>query len=231
MIAKNLSSKPPEKFLDKFAYYTHKYGSVHALTSYLGRYNSTFWQYIGSQVTRGYIERWLENQKLHILNLGSGSNCLDDCLNVDIDPRSDAYVDITRPLPFPNNSIDCIFCEEVIEHIPFNTGHDFLKECLRILKSEGTLRISTPDLGYFALQTLTSQNFCHDINEIFYGHGHCYLYTQVALQSCCREIGFINLKPSSYRDRNSKLGYLDSHADRFHHLPEISQYLEMQKPS
>jgi hypothetical protein len=31
-------------------------------------------------------------------------------------------------------------------------------------------------------------------------------------------------------EASSKYGYLDSHPDRFNHPPEISQYLEAQRP-
>lgn len=60
--------------------------------------------------------------------------------------------DITNPLPFKDNSFDCLVLGEVIEHVP-NT--DFLlSECNRILKKNGTLIISTPNLVSWANRLL-----------------------------------------------------------------------------
>jgi predicted SAM-dependent methyltransferase len=216
--------------LSKFAYYRRKYGFLHTVCSYIGRNNRPIWNLIGPIVTRRYLGQWLANTEHRILNLGGGSNCLEECLTVDIAPRADAYVDITKKLPFNDSSIDFIFCEEVIEHVDLQLGRNLLKECWRILKPGGILRLATPNLDWFATSVLNSTVSCEEINEVFYNHGHCYLYTQQALQFYCREIGFTNFRKSTYRDPESRLGYLDSHADRFHHPPEISQYLEVQKP-
>lgn len=235
MLLSILADKPKTapaslSLLSKFAYYRQKYGLLHAVCSYIGRNNRYIWNLIGPIVTRSYLHQWLANTELRILNLGGGSNCLEGCLTVDIDPRADAYVDIAKKLPFDDSSIDLIFCEEVIEHVDFQLGRNLLSECCRILKPGGIIRITTPSLDWFANSIVNSTISCGEINEVFYNHGHCYLYTQQALQNHCREVGFINMKNSTYRDPESRLGYLDSHADRFKHLPEISQYLEVQKP-
>ncbi|MCJ8280233.1 MAG: hypothetical protein MJK14_10065 [Rivularia sp. ALOHA_DT_140] len=110
-------------------------------------------------------------------------------------------------------------------------GCQLLKECYRILKPYGIIRLTTPDLNWFSSRVSQSIKTCHKINNVFYNHGHRYLYTREALHFHTQQVGFINLKMSTYKDPNSKLGYLDSHADRFSHPPEISQYLEAQKPS
>lgn len=216
----------------RLLYYQRKYGFLHAVFSYVGRYNMPFWKLIGPVVTASYIRRWLETANPCILNLGGGSNCLEGCLTVDIDPRADAYVDITKRLPFPDSSVDAIFCEEVFEHFDIQLGCHLLRECRRILKPGGVIRLTTPCLNWFASQVLkSSTTACDEINAIFYGHGHRYLYTQEALQFYCHEAGLINLRMSTYQDLESSLSYLDSHADRFNHLPEMSQYLEAQKPN
>jgi predicted SAM-dependent methyltransferase len=215
--------------INKFSYYTHKYGVLHAVFSYIGRYNISLWKAIGSSITRPNLQKYLATTEQRILNLGGGGNCLDGCLTGDIDPRADVYIDVTKKLPFDDNSIDAIFCEEIIEHIDLDLGRALLGECQRILKPQGILRIATPDLDWFASQVANSLQSCHDINSVFYNHDHRYLYTRKSLRHFCEEAGFVNICESIYQDPNSKLGYLDSHADRFNHPPEISQYLEMWK--
>ena len=216
---------------DKFTFYTRKYGVVHTATSYIGRYSMPFWKSIGSLVTSPHCERYLATADRKILNLGGGGNCLDGCLTGDIDPRADVYIDITKKLPFNDNSFDAIFCEEAIEHVSLDLGRSVLAECLRILKPSGYFRLATPDLDWYVERVSNPVQSCHDINSVFYDHDHKYLYTRAALKYFCEEAGFINIYTSVYKDPDSNLGHLDSHADRFDHLPEISQYLEMQKPS
>lgn len=58
----------------------------------------------------------------------------------------DKEIDISKPLNFDNDSIDFIFIEHGIEHIQQMSGVDFLKECYRILKLGGTMRITFPDI-------------------------------------------------------------------------------------
>lgn len=218
--------------INKLSYYFNKYGLFHTFFSFIGRYNQQFWNLIGFSVTSPYINKWKTQISVdkRTLNLGGGSNCLSGCLTVDIDPRADAYVDITKKLPFDDCSINAIFCEEAIEHVDLKCGLQLLRECYRILKPGGVIRLTTPDLNYFASKISESVAACSEINEVFYSHGHRYLYTREALLFYCQEVGFTNLKMSFYQDYESKLGYLDSHANRFNHIPEITQYLEAQKP-
>ena len=228
----SFTSEQSSSLISKFFIYKQKYGLTHTVFSYLGRQNPFFWKLVAPVITQSYIHRWQTVTERRILNLGGGSNCLAGCLTVDISPRADAYVDISKQLPFADCSIDAIFCEEVIEHLDISLGCQLLKECWRILKPGGFIRLTTPDLNWFAQRVLISAgtDAGDEINQIFYGHGHCYLYNQDMLDFYCQEAGFIQLRRSTYKDIESKLGYLDSHADRFNHPPEMSQYLEAQKP-
>ncbi len=61
----------------------------------------------------------------------------------------DREVDITKPLPFPDGSVQFIFAEHVIEHVPFVAGVEFLRECRRVLEPGGTVRICFPDVTRF----------------------------------------------------------------------------------
>jgi SAM-dependent methyltransferase len=52
--------------------------------------------------------------------------------------------DFNKRLPFPNASFDIVYSVEVIEHL--RCPYDFLNECYRILKPNGSLIISTPNI-------------------------------------------------------------------------------------
>ena len=107
---------PPASISNRVKFYIDKYGIQHALCALIGRRCRIFWYLFGGSVSRKYINRTLKKEDDVVINLGGGSNTNEKYLTVDIDPRADAYANITKPLPFPNNSIANILLEEVIEH-------------------------------------------------------------------------------------------------------------------
>jgi SAM-dependent methyltransferase len=54
--------------------------------------------------------------------------------------------DITRPLSFPDDSVDFIFTEHVLEHVDIPGAISFMREALRILRPGGIMRIVCPVL-------------------------------------------------------------------------------------
>ena len=56
-------------------------------------------------------------------------------------------VDIRSALPFADNSIDFIYCSQVVEHLFLYDLTKFLRECKRVLKPNGVIRRLTPDLN------------------------------------------------------------------------------------
>ena len=55
--------------------------------------------------------------------------------------------DITKPLPFPDNSVDAFQAEDVLEHIPHDRLVPVINEIFRILKPGALFRLSVPDYG------------------------------------------------------------------------------------
>jgi SAM-dependent methyltransferase len=54
--------------------------------------------------------------------------------------------DCTKKLPFKNNPVDFIYTSHFIEHLYRYETVRFLKECKRVLRQKGILRIAVPDL-------------------------------------------------------------------------------------
>jgi predicted SAM-dependent methyltransferase len=86
--------------------------------------------------------------KYNYLNLGCGSRYHPDWINIDIVP-SPPYVrgyDLRKGIPLDNTSVDVVYHSNILEHLKKDTALSFLKECHRVLKPGGTIRIATPDL-------------------------------------------------------------------------------------
>ncbi len=57
-------------------------------------------------------------------------------------------LDATQPFPVPSGSFDYIYTEHMVEHIPYVGAQSMFKECLRILKPGGVIRVVTPSIGF-----------------------------------------------------------------------------------
>lgn len=139
------------------------------------------------------------------LNLGSGSVLLEGWINIDILPVADFQHDLTKPLPYANNSVGFIYSEHFIEHIEYHQAQSLLKECFRVLKKGGVLRIATPDLDYVMEKyqgNWEKQEWLkHDdyrfiksrgrmINYAFRAWGHKHLWNEEDLMDSFFESGF-----------------------------------------
>ncbi len=82
------------------------------------------------------------------INLGSGHWKLEGWVNVDIDSESrpDVLADLSAGLPFQNESASFMHTEDFIDQLRIEDAAAFLRECHRILKPGGVIRILTPDV-------------------------------------------------------------------------------------
>jgi predicted SAM-dependent methyltransferase len=55
-------------------------------------------------------------------------------------------MDATMPFPFTRETFDYIVAEHMIEHVPYKDALKMLRECSRVLKKDGVIRISTPNI-------------------------------------------------------------------------------------
>lgn len=151
------------------------------------------------------------------LNFGCGSNILQGWENYD------AELDITKPLPFPDNSIDFIFNEHVLEHITQREGYSFFKECKRILKSGGVVRTATPSLTKVAYNENDEyRNFIRSmkwgdgkpgcgIETILFQHEHKCVYTADGLIAILYSLGFQAKEVELYQSEFPDLVNVEGH--------------------
>jgi predicted SAM-dependent methyltransferase len=103
---------------------------------------------------RKQIETYLRTHSVRKLQLGTGSNVLEGWLNSDIHRFEGAnrivYLDARQRFPLPDESFDLVFCEHMLEHIDYADGLRCLRECRRVLRPGGRIRVATPSLRRLA---------------------------------------------------------------------------------
>lgn len=192
------------------------------LPSPLRKFAGMFLHYIlkGHIFRTRLTKRFLEATSVRKLQIGCGRNLLSGWLNSDI-VRGDIYLDATRKMPFKDNTFDFVFCEHFIEHLSINDGLRFLRECYRILRTRGIIRITTPDLEkliklYFGTNdSVKTQELakiiyrqqasltpCEMFNNYMHKWGHEFIYDKQFLGSILLKSGFTNL--AFCRNRESK---------------------------
>lgn len=167
----------------------------------------------------------LSNVKIH---LGCGAVRLGEWINVDLNSALvDIQLDLTQRMPFADESASYMFCEHFIEHLTRDQAVDFLRECLRVLKPGGVIRISTPNLRFLIAAYLNCDvgvwgdlwqpmTPCSMINEGMHSWGHRYLYDSREIVLLLKEIGFGSVVFQRYRNSlHSDLVALESRP--FHH--------------
>jgi len=81
------------------------------------------------------------------LNLGGGEIPKEGFVNIDFDKRyADVKHDLTKPLPYANDSVDKIYASHIIEHFSRAEWDNIKRDWLRVLKSGGICEIRCPDL-------------------------------------------------------------------------------------
>jgi len=113
------------------------------------RYLRASRRWIGRFITsRASINAYLQSHEVKKLHIGGGRNTLSGWLNTDLGPASSEiiYMDATKRYPFDDNVFDYVYSEHMIEHIPYAAARQMLRECYRVLKPGGKIRLATPDL-------------------------------------------------------------------------------------
>ena len=73
-------------------------------------------------------------------------------------PRSVHRHDVLKGLPFADETVDCIYSSHTFEHFTYQQSLALTKECLRVLKPGGILRLVVPDLERIARDYLADSN-------------------------------------------------------------------------
>jgi predicted SAM-dependent methyltransferase len=106
---------------------------------------------LAGRLARGKrIDAYLRAHAERKLQLGTGANVYAGWLNTDVSDflrRGDVvYMNASEPFPLPDASFDLVFSEHMIEHLTYTDGQHCLRECGRVLRPGGRIRVATPSI-------------------------------------------------------------------------------------
>lgn len=132
------------------------------------------------------------------LHIGCGQQAIPGWINIDNQglPGVDQVLDVRHGLPFAD--VSAIYAEHFLEHLALDDGLAFLAECRRVLRPDGTLRLSTPNLDWVVLTHYRgpeagpedAKTDCIRLNRAFHGWGHQFLWNRSMLEAALRSAGF-----------------------------------------
>lgn len=170
------------------------------------------------QLRRGRrIERYLREHEERKLQLGAADKPLRGWLNTDLHDygRSDlVFLDARKAFPLPDASFDVVYSEHMLEHLTYTDGQHCLRECFRVLRPGGTIRIATPSLerlaGLYEAGELQERYVRWAaatlepelkaplpgavVNNFFRSWGHEFIYDHDTLHHALTEAGFIEIE-------------------------------------
>ena len=79
------------------------------------------------------------------IHFGCGSDYKREWLNFDINKVADYWVDARNPIKLKDCSAELIYSSHLVEHLEHHELIFHLRECYRLLKSGGILRLGIPD--------------------------------------------------------------------------------------
>jgi SAM-dependent methyltransferase len=82
------------------------------------------------------------------VNLGCGTRFHPDWINFDLAPCGSAVIacDLSRGIPLPDAHCEVVYHSHVLEHLRRDDALPFLRECHRVLRPGGIVRVVVPDL-------------------------------------------------------------------------------------
>jgi predicted SAM-dependent methyltransferase len=161
-------------------------------------------------------DAYLATTELPKLHIGCGKHRIDGWLNSDYVP-ADAllmHLDATERFPFEDGTFANVFSEHMIEHVQLAGGIAMLKECFRVLRPGGRLRIATPDLQFLVDLLRRDKSILQEeylqwsnrefiqaeaindvivLNNYVRDWGHLFIYDQQTLMNIMQDAGFSNI--------------------------------------
>jgi len=169
------------------------------------------------------------------LNVGYWEQLADGVVYKDVNGNTGTFMlnlDLRHGIPAHDGSLDLIYHSHMLEHLSYEDGIAFLKDCNRALTPGGKLRLLVPDLEAFSKAYVANDRFFFEeyrkvLNAdlyvtnaaIFMGmlhnHGHKCGYDFETIKWVLEHAGFTTVKKTLY----SSSEYIDNIAEIEPHNP------------
>ena len=121
------------------------------------------------------------------------------------------WADAAKKIPLENNSVDVVYSSHMLEHLDREEAQTFLKECLRILKPGGIVRLVVPDLEKLVIDYINNRDadlfiqrtllaytkpktLKQKLLQLIVGYrGHCWMYDGESLKKLLHNAGFVKV--------------------------------------
>lgn len=120
--------------------------------------------------------------------------------------RRIAYLDLTRPFPFGDGSIDAVLASHVLEHLTVGEAERCVGEIRRVLRPGGVVRIAVPDLDVVVGEYDPADPDAF-LDGLLQGrerstsrHRHWWNYNETSLRDLIRRAGFADGERRGYRE-------------------------------
>ena len=156
-------------------------------------------------------KKWknLKREKVIKLELGSTQKGKNGFITIDY-LGGDISHNLLKPIPLEPNSVDEIYTSHALEHFKFKNIIFILKECKRILKPNGKLKVCVPNAKKFIEAYLNKKildvkayyepgltdtgSYMDQVNYVAYLNGHHhYLFDEENLVNTIKKSGFENV--------------------------------------
>ena len=93
-----------------------------------------------------------ENNDRQLLNIGCGRHYDRQWVNLDLESNDPSVRihDVTKGIPYDDDEFEVVYHSHVLEHLKPELGEELIRECFRVLKPNGILRIVVPNLERIA---------------------------------------------------------------------------------
>lgn len=190
-------------------------------------------------INQEIINNYLNNNEISKLQLGCGGFPIKGWLNSDKGQykinNEIIYLDVTKRFELPDNSFNYIYSEHLFEHLTYHEGLNMLKECYRILKPGGIIRIATPNLEFLidlyfhpekeinksyiefdGKRTNQPNDAVYAISHFHTDWGHKIIYDYKSLKTFLESVGFKNIIQCEVsKSSHAELNDIEQHPKHF----------------
>ena len=146
------------------------------------------------------------------LHLACGNNIMPGWVNIELEADANVFAwDLRQSFPIADGTIDYIFSEHFIEHISLEDGEALLRDCHRVLKSGGVIRLSTLDLAFVVEKYRLGETNewanmgwlpatpCRMMNEVMRLWEHVFVFDRPELHALLKRAGFNTVLDANWR--------------------------------